>query len=231
MEIRLGLCGEKRDVVYNRVYTDECSATCCVSTVIQGVCLHLHRKKKNDHIWTDSKPTWYTPQSLSWRQGGQGARWTETFGSNSLFPCFLCISFRIFHAWLKFSSLSFFFFFLETILKWEESYTEKWSTMPLRTTVLPDLSSEWRARRITPHTPVSCLTYLGLCEFFLLHLSWQGLFGFLKQGLTFQLKLNCNSLQPSSASWVWGLWLWLWDIYILYMIMVSVDGTEHPFSS
>lgn len=123
------------------------------------------------------------------------------------------------------------FFFLETILKWEESYTEKWSTMPLRTTVLPDLSSEWRARRITPHTPVSCLTYLGLCEFFLLHLSWQGLFGFLKQGLTFQLKLNCNSLQPSSASWVWGLWLWLWDIYILYMIMVSVDGTEHPFSS
>lgn len=26
-----------------------------VSTVIQGVCLHLHLKK-NDHIWADSKP-------------------------------------------------------------------------------------------------------------------------------------------------------------------------------
>ena len=114
-------------------------ATCWVPTVIQGVCLHLHWKKKDDHIWADSKPTWYKPQSLSWRPGwggGQGARWIETFGSNSLFPCFLCISFRIFHAWLKFYSLLF-FFLLETMSNREGSFREKRSSVSLRMTRLP----------------------------------------------------------------------------------------------
>ena len=39
MEIKPLLCREKRDVIYYRVYTDECPAACWVSTVIHGVYL------------------------------------------------------------------------------------------------------------------------------------------------------------------------------------------------
>lgn len=115
MEIRLGLCGGKRDVIYNRVYTDECSAPCCVSTVIQGVCLHLHRKKKMTIFGlTLSQHDIRLKVSL----GGRGAR---EQGEQKHLEAIVCspVSFAFHSEYFMRDSnfLASFFFFLETILK------------------------------------------------------------------------------------------------------------------
>lgn len=210
-------------------------ATCWVPTVIQGVCLHLHWKKKDDHIWADSKPTWYKPQSLSWRPGrggGQGARWIETFGSNSLFPCFLCISFRIFHAWLKFYSLLF-FFLLETMSNREGSFREKRSSVSLRMTRLPRYVLTVAGAHLTLPSP-ALPWFLWILPSFISHAS--DCFDFWGEALVFSpgwVAAPCSLPQPLKCWFmVWvtipGLGCDIFFFFFFWMMMVSVDGTEYP---